>query len=54
MWYDDYYDDDGDYHWDDENKDKFLDWYKGYQKRRCQKAKIKEELLPIAWHSSRY
>ena len=22
----------------------------GYQKRKAQKAKIKEELLPIAWH----
>ena len=25
-------------------------WYNGYQKRRAKKAKIKEELLPIAWH----
>ena len=54
MWYDDYYDEDG-AHWDDdENKNKFFDWYKGYQKRRGQKVKIKEELLPIAWHPSRY
>ena len=54
MWYDDHYDDDGD-HWDDdENKDKFFEWFEGYQKCRGQKAKIKEELLSIAWHSSRH
>ena len=54
MWYDDYYEDDGD-HWDnDVNKDKFFDWYEDYQKRQCQKAKIKEKLLPIAWHPSKY
>ena len=50
MWYDDYYDgdhwdDDGDY-WDD-NKDKFFEWYGGYQKRKTQKAQIKKELMPI-------
>ena len=55
MWYDDYYDDSGGY-WDDDddNKDKFLEWYDGYKKRKVQKASIKEELLPIAWHPSRY
>ena len=26
----------------------------GYQKRKAQKAKTKEELLPITWHPSRY
>ena len=25
----------------------------GHQKRRAQKAKIKEELMPIAWHPPR-
>ena len=29
-------------------------WYDGYKKRKAQKAKIKEELLPITWHPSRY
>ena len=29
-------------------------WYEGYQKRKAQKASIKEELLPIAWLPSRY
>ena len=27
-----------------------IKWYNGYKKRRAQKAKIKEELMPIAWH----
>ena len=26
----------------------------GYQKRKAQKVPLKEELLPIAWHPSRY
>ena len=40
--------------WDDDddycNDDEIIKWYDGYQKRKAQKAKIKEELLPIAWH----
>ena len=52
MWYDDYYDGN---HWDnDDDEDKFFEWYDGYKKRKVQKAKIKEELLPITWHPSRY
>ena len=27
-----------------------LRWYKGYEQRKTQKAKIKEELMPVAWH----
>ena len=54
MWYDDYYDDDGG-HWDDDNdEDNFFEWYDAYKKRKAQKAKIKKELMPIAWHPSRY
>ena len=54
MWYNDYYDDDGG-HWDDdEDEDKFFGWYDGYRKPKAQKAQIKEELLSIAWHPSRY
>ena len=49
MWYDDYYDDDG-----DNDEDKFFEWYDGYKKRNAQKASIKKELMPIAWHPSRY
>ena len=51
MWYDDYYDCDGG-HWDDDDEDKSFEWYDGYKKRKVQKASIKEELLPIAWHPS--
>ena len=29
------------------------EWYNGYKKRKAQKAKIKEELLPITWHPDR-
>ena len=36
------------------NDGKLIEWHKSYQKRKTQKAKIKEELLPIAWHPSRY
>ena len=43
------------WHDDDEYCDgKFIvKWYKRYQKRKGQKASIKEELSPIAWHPSR-
>ena len=39
LWHDD------DYYCND---NEVIEWCKGYQKRRAQKAKIKEELLPIA------
>ena len=38
--------DDDDYY----NDDKLIKWYDGYQKRKAQKAQIKKELRPIAWH----
>ena len=41
VWYDD------DYWYHD---DELIKWYESYKKRKAQKAKIKEELLPIAWH----
>ena len=43
MWHDDiaYCNDD---------EDNFFKWYDRYKKRKVQKASIKEELLPIAWH----
>ena len=31
----------------------YTEWYEGYKKWKAQKAKIKEELLPIAWHPDR-
>ena len=53
MWHDDYQDNDGG-HWDDNDEDKFSDWYDGYKKREAQKAKIKKELMPNTWYPSRY
>ena len=41
--------DNDDWHDDDE----LIEWYDGYKKRKAQKAKIKEELLPIVWHPDR-
>ena len=46
MWYCDYYNDD-DY-------DELTGWHNGYQKRKTQKAEIKEDLMPITWHPSRW
>ena len=40
---DDYYDDNG-----------YIKWYAGYKKRKTQKAKIKNKLMPMAWHPSRW
>ena len=44
--------------WHDGNEyydcDEITEWYGGYQKRKAQKAQIKEELLPTAWHPSRW
>ena len=45
RWYDDIE------YFDDDVPDK---WYNGYQKRKAQKAQIKEELMPIAWHPSKW
>ena len=44
LWHDDNY-------WHDD--DKLIKWYEGYEKRKVQKAKIKEELPSIAWHPDR-
>ena len=38
--------------WHDDNE--IIEWYKGYQKRRTQKVQIEKELMPIAWHPSRW
>ena len=40
MWYDYYYNDD--------EYDEVIGWQNGYQKRKAQKAKRKEKLMPIA------
>ena len=52
MWHNDYYDGDSVY-WVDED-DKFFELYNGHKKRKAQKAQIKEELMLIAWHPSRW
>ena len=39
MWYD------GSEYCDDDDKDNFFKWYKGYKKRKAQKASIKEEFM---------
>ena len=43
-----WYDDDDVY-----NDDEMIKWCNGYKTQKAQKAKIKEEFLPIAWHSDR-
>ena len=45
---DKWYDDDYAY-----NDNEMIEWYEGYKKRKAQKAKIKEELMPIAWYPNR-
>ena len=43
--------------WYDNNylyyNDELIEWYEGYKKQKTQKAKIKKEHLPIAWHLDR-
>ena len=36
------------------NDDKLIEWYEGHKKRKAKKAKIKAELMPIAWYPSRW
>ena len=36
------------------NNDRFIKWRNGYKKRKTQEASIKEELMPSAWHPSRW
>ena len=45
------YHDDDDYCIDD---DELFKWYDGYEKCKAQKAQIEKELMPIAWHPSRW
>ena len=54
TWYDDYYDDDGDHWHNDNDEDKFFEWYDGYKAQKAQKVSIKEEFLTIVWHPSRW
>ena len=34
--------------------DEIIGWYVGYKKRKAEKASIKEQLMPITWHPSRW
>ena len=36
------------------NDDGLIERFEGYQKRKTQKASVKEGLLPIAWHPSKH
>ena len=36
------------------NDDTLIKWYDSYKKRKAQKAQIKKELMPTAWHTSRW
>ena len=44
--------------WDDDDYflegSEMIEWYERYKKRKDQNAQTKKELLPIAWHPSRY
>ena len=44
--------------WHDDNDycddDEIAEWYDEYKKRKTQKTQIKKELMPIAWHPSRW
>ena len=48
MWYDDIE------YCDDNDEDNFFTLDHDYQKRKAEKASVKEELLPITWHPSRW
>ena len=48
LWYDD------SEYCDNYDEVTFFKWYDGYEKRKVQKASIKEELLHITWLPSRY
>ena len=39
---------------DDDYDDGHIEWYEGYKKRRAEKDQIEKELMPIAWHPSRW
>ena len=38
----------------DSNNNDLIECFDGYKKRKAQKASIKEELMPITWHPSRW
>ena len=44
MWHEEEFDDD----------DELITWRDAYEQRKAQKAKIKEELMSVAWHPDRW
>ena len=36
------------------NDHRMIECYRGYKKRKAQKSKTKDELMPVAWHPSRW
>ena len=40
--------------WHEDFDDVLITWHNAYIKRKAQKAKIKEELMPVAWHPDRW
>ena len=38
----------------DEDLDEFVEWYNDCNQRKNQKVQVKEKLLPVAWHPSRW
>ena len=34
-------------------QDKEEEWFEGFKRRKAQRLKIKEELLPVTWHPDR-
>ena len=37
-----------------DNNDELVEWYAGYKGRKTQRANIDEDLMPIAWNTSRW
>ena len=40
--------------WHEDFDDDLITWCDAYIKRKTQKAKIKEELMPVAWHPDQW
>ena len=54
MWHEDFDDDDDDDGDDDDDDDELITRRDAYIERKAQKAKIKEELMSVAWHPDRW
>ena len=53
IWYDDYYNDDGDHQDNDDDEDKFFEWYDGYKNEKLKKQRLrKNSCLLLGIHQS--